>query len=169
MLCEKCGKNNATTHIRTVVNGVVREVNLCGYCAAKEGYATVGHNSLAGMLASMLGEVSNPHIASKTVKCPICGASFSDIAESGSGSLIKKIYYGIKDSVLGKIILSISLCSYGMYLTHYFVIWLLIITNDQTHILDARSPFKWIPLLFLAAFLFSWSLTWIFSKIKFMF
>lgn len=83
MLCEKCGKNNATTHIRTVVNGVVREVNLCGYCAAKEGYATVGHNSLAGMLASMLGEVSNPHIASKTVKCPICGASFSDIAETG--------------------------------------------------------------------------------------
>ena len=83
MLCEKCGKNNATTHIRTVVNGVVREANLCGYCAAEEGYTSVGHNSLASMLASMLGEVSSSQIASKTVKCPVCGASFSDIASTG--------------------------------------------------------------------------------------
>ena len=83
MLCEKCGKNNATTHIRTVVNGVVREVNLCGYCAAKEGYSSIGHNSLASMLASMLGEVSSSQIASKKVKCSVCGASFSDIESTG--------------------------------------------------------------------------------------
>lgn len=83
MLCEKCGKNNATTHIRTVVNGVVREVNLCGYCAAEEGYGAIGHNSLAGMLASMLGEVTSTQIPSKQAKCEVCGSNFSDIAETG--------------------------------------------------------------------------------------
>ncbi len=83
MLCEKCGKNIATTHIRTVVNGVVREQNLCGYCAANEGYTGLSHNSFAGMLASMLGEITGTRIASEAVKCPVCGAKFSDIAETG--------------------------------------------------------------------------------------
>jgi protein arginine kinase activator len=83
MLCEKCGKNNATTHIRTVVNGVVTEHNLCGYCAAGEGYADLGHNSLGEMLASMFGDVLAAGSPGATRRCPCCGAAFSDIAESG--------------------------------------------------------------------------------------
>ena len=83
MLCEKCGKNNATTHIKTVVNGVVREVNFCGYCAAEEGYSTIGHNSLAGMLASMLGEVTSSQQSIKSTRCAVCGSDFSDIVQTG--------------------------------------------------------------------------------------
>lgn len=83
MKCEKCGKNEATTHIRSVVNGVVREYNLCSTCAAESGYSGGTHNSLAGMLASMFGEFLNTGIPANTVKCPICGATFSDIAKSG--------------------------------------------------------------------------------------
>ena len=83
MLCEKCGKNHATTHIRSVVNGVVREMNLCSYCAAKEGYTGISQNSLAGMLASMLGEINSSSLSSKGDICPVCGAYFSDIAQSG--------------------------------------------------------------------------------------
>lgn len=79
MLCEKCGKNHATTHIKTVVNGIVREYNLCGECAAKSGYAT---NSITGMLASMLGDMSLPTVT-KQKRCDVCGATFSDIAKSG--------------------------------------------------------------------------------------
>lgn len=79
MLCEKCGKNHATTHIKTVVNGIVREYNLCGECAAKSGYAT---NSITGMLASMLGDMSFPTVT-KQKRCDVCGATFSDIAKSG--------------------------------------------------------------------------------------
>ena len=82
MLCEKCGKNNATVHIRSVVNGVISEKNLCGYCAASEGYNDVSHNSLAQMLASMFGET--PAIGNNgTVKCPCCNSSFTDIAQTG--------------------------------------------------------------------------------------
>ncbi|MBE6727292.1 MAG: hypothetical protein E7562_01445 [Ruminococcaceae bacterium] len=83
MLCEKCGKNNATTHIRTVVNGVVTEHNLCGYCAAKEGYTDIGNNSLGEMLASVFGDVLTKNSASAALRCQCCNASFSDIAESG--------------------------------------------------------------------------------------
>ena len=83
MLCEKCGKANATTHIKTVVNGVMREMNLCGHCAAQEGYTNIQHNSLAGMLASMFGEISSASRVSTETRCPVCGAAFSDIAKNG--------------------------------------------------------------------------------------
>lgn len=83
MICEKCGKNNATTHIRSVVNGVIREKNLCSHCAAQEGVGGMGQASLAQMLASMFGEALS--LDNKTAKncCPCCGASFSDIAQRG--------------------------------------------------------------------------------------
>lgn len=83
MLCEKCGKNHATTHIRTVVNGAVREMNLCGYCAAAGGYTELAHNSLADMLASMLGEITPAGSIKNETKCPVCGSTFSRLAETG--------------------------------------------------------------------------------------
>lgn len=83
MKCEKCGLNEATTHIRSVVNGVVREYNLCNSCAAQSGYKGGTHNSLAGMLASMFGEFLNTGVPASSVKCPVCGATFSDIAKTG--------------------------------------------------------------------------------------
>lgn len=81
MLCENCKKNSATTHIHTVINGVVTDKNLCGYCAAKLGYSSFSHNPLANMLASMLGEVGHSKLDTK--RCECCGSSFSDIAETG--------------------------------------------------------------------------------------
>lgn len=82
MMCEKCGKNPATTHLKTVLNGVVHENHLCSYCAANEGYGNIGKLSLTNMLASMFGEsVSRGKPISK--RCECCGASFSDIAQSG--------------------------------------------------------------------------------------
>ena len=79
MKCEKCGKYEATTHIRSVINGVVREYNLCSTCAAQSGY---GSNSITGMLASMLGDMS-PQTVKSQKRCSVCGATFSDIAHSG--------------------------------------------------------------------------------------
>ncbi len=83
MLCDKCGKNNATTHIRSVVNGKVTEKNLCGYCAASEGLSDISHNSLTQMLAGMLGDVLAVDSTAAKIKCSCCGSSFSDIAENG--------------------------------------------------------------------------------------
>lgn len=82
MLCEKCKKNQATTHISSTVNGVHVEKNLCAACAAEEGFSELG-GGLFSMLSSMFGEgASNPG-AGSGVRCSLCGKSFADIAESG--------------------------------------------------------------------------------------
>lgn len=82
MMCDKCGKNPATTHVKTVVNGVVHQSNLCAYCAAKEGYHNFGQLSLTNLLTSMLSDsMAGERTAGR--RCECCGSSFSDIVESG--------------------------------------------------------------------------------------
>ncbi len=83
MLCQKCGKNTATTHIKTVINGTVSELNLCGYCAAKGGYSGFSKGSISNMLASMLGQTMQMGEKVPEKNCTCCGMSFSEIAESG--------------------------------------------------------------------------------------
>ncbi len=83
MLCQKCGQNTATTHIKTVINGTVSELNLCGYCAAKEGYTGFSKGSISNMLASMLGQTMQTGAKIPEKSCRCCGMSFSQIAESG--------------------------------------------------------------------------------------
>ena len=83
MLCEKCGKNKATTHIRSVINGLVKEVNLCSECAANEGYAKFEQNSLMDMLSSMLSDTILKEKAITEEACPCCKATFSRIANTG--------------------------------------------------------------------------------------
>ena len=83
MLCDKCKKNNATVHIRSVVNGVATEKNLCGYCAANEGYNDIQHNSLAQMLASVFNDTVSLSGGAKTLRCPCCNSTFEQIAKSG--------------------------------------------------------------------------------------
>ena len=83
MLCEKCGKNNATTHIRSVVNGVVTEKHLCACCAANEGYSDMQGNNLTQLLSSMFGDIMAANSSMGAVRCKCCGGAFADIAESG--------------------------------------------------------------------------------------
>ena len=83
MLCEICKKNVATTHIRSVINGVVKESHLCAECAAKQGVDTFTDNGLSGMLSSMFGDVMSLGSPSGGARCKCCGSTFSDIAETG--------------------------------------------------------------------------------------
>ena len=88
-------------------------------------------------------------------------------SEGNKGSVLSRIYYFIKDSKLGRIIFSISICSYGIFLTHYFPIWVLL-KLDKTIPIFARNPFKWIPFLLVMVLLFSWGLTFLLSKIPYL-
>ena len=83
MLCQKCGKNPATTHIKTIINGKVTEQNLCSHCASNNGYSGFGTGSISNLLASMLGQSLTAHPQSGGTRCSCCGSSFSDIAETG--------------------------------------------------------------------------------------
>lgn len=80
MLCQKCGQNPATTHIKTIINGKVTEQNLCGYCAAKSGFS---NGSLSGLLSSVFGNALQSNVESLQKTCPCCNSSFANIAETG--------------------------------------------------------------------------------------
>ena len=41
MLCQACGKNPATTHVKTIINGELTEYSLCADCAQKMGYGNL--------------------------------------------------------------------------------------------------------------------------------
>ncbi len=82
MLCEKCKKNQATTHISSTVNGVHIEKNLCAACAAEEGFSEFG-GGLFSMLSTMFGEGTQTQNATRDSRCKLCGKSFSDIAQTG--------------------------------------------------------------------------------------
>lgn len=41
MLCQNCGKYEATTHIKRIVNGEATEAHLCSDCARALGYDSV--------------------------------------------------------------------------------------------------------------------------------
>lgn len=83
MLCEKCCKNPATTHIKTAINGKFTELSLCGYCAAEAGYNSFAGSTFSGILASMLGQSLKSSSSVTARRCQCCGAAFADIAESG--------------------------------------------------------------------------------------
>ena len=83
MMCQNCGKNPATTHIKTVVNGMLTEYDLCAECAKEKGYANFFKDmtfDFGNLLGGFIGTAQNRSTAQR---CPKCGASFAEISESG--------------------------------------------------------------------------------------
>ena len=82
MICEKCGKHPATTHITRIVNGQRTEQHLCGSCAKKQGLDTLGGFDLSGMWNTLFAEPS-VRAQADTVACPVCGSTLNDIVRGG--------------------------------------------------------------------------------------
>ncbi len=86
MLCQNCGKYEATTHIKQVVNGEYTQAHLCSSCASKLGYGDMfsDFGMDFGNLFGSLFSTDSKHLAAKEVRrCPTCGMSFEEIAKSG--------------------------------------------------------------------------------------
>jgi len=88
MLCQNCGKNDATTHIKRIVNGARTEMHLCSNCAEHMGYGDLfsdfGLFNMGNMFANFLSDFPlSIGSASKTARCEKCGSSFDDIVRSG--------------------------------------------------------------------------------------
>lgn len=76
MLCDKCGKREATVHYKQVVNGQAMERHLCGQCATGfGGFGTLDLNKLFSAGAMY------PERAEQT--CPVCGMSLADFQAGG--------------------------------------------------------------------------------------
>ncbi len=86
MLCQYCERNEATTHIKRVVNGEMTQTHLCADCAAHLGYGDV-FSGFSLNLGELLGGFTNAALHSageaKVLRCPKCGNSFEDIAREG--------------------------------------------------------------------------------------
>lgn len=86
MLCQNCKKNEATTHIKRIVNGETAEMHLCPQCAEALGYNSVFPNfglNLGDLFGGFFGETPVSRLSSKVLRCEKCGCSFDDIAKSG--------------------------------------------------------------------------------------
>ena len=96
MLCEQCKKRTATVFYNENINGKTRAYSLCGECAAK-----LREKGSLQDITSMIGSFADPFSAlhdnlfggffgipaqksvSGTKKCPTCGITYAEIAQSG--------------------------------------------------------------------------------------
>ncbi len=86
MLCQNCGKHEATTHIKSVVNGEYTQLHLCTDCAGKLGYGDVFSGfgfDLGDFFGNFFSKPKANLPVSKTERCEKCGMSFEEIVKSG--------------------------------------------------------------------------------------
>ena len=86
MLCQNCGKYEATTHVKRIVNGESAEAHLCSDCAKALGYTDVFGgfgNTFSDLLGSFFGESQVSALSSRALRCEKCGNTFNDIVNSG--------------------------------------------------------------------------------------
>lgn len=84
MICESCGKNPATTHIKTIINGELTEYSLCAECAQNLGYGNL-MTDLGRNFSSLFGGFFRDDDGEEdgALRCGCCGSTFESIARSG--------------------------------------------------------------------------------------
>jgi len=73
MLCEKCGKNNATVMYTQIVNGQKSSLNICSACASQE--------SIFDNFGSLLSFGTREQILNTV--CPCCSMTLSEFTRRG--------------------------------------------------------------------------------------
>ena len=80
MLCEKCGKNPATTHYKQTINGVTKELFLCKDCADSLGVST---QFFGGFNSFFMPSARDTQAALRETKRCSCGTRLDEIIHSG--------------------------------------------------------------------------------------
>ena len=84
MKCQKCGANNANTHVKPIINGEFKEYDLCSDCAKKMGYTNVFsdmEDEFSNFLGSFFGNVLPAR--TQATRCEFCGTTYPEIAKTG--------------------------------------------------------------------------------------
>lgn len=83
MLCEICGKKEASVEFTEIIDDEVTQLHLCESCAKEKGIEMEQHFSIADLLAGLtdLGAEFEPKKVS--IKCPKCGMSYDDFRKIG--------------------------------------------------------------------------------------
>ena len=86
MLCQHCGKEQATTHIKRVINGETTEQHLCAACAKKLGFDSFLDDfslSIPNIFAGFFGDSALALPGRPAERCATCGSSFEEIVRTG--------------------------------------------------------------------------------------
>lgn len=84
MLCDICGKKEATVHLTEIINDQMTKLHLCEECAKKKGEEMEEHFGLADLLAG-LADLGSPlkTAEEKKLKCNSCGLTYTDFKKIG--------------------------------------------------------------------------------------
>ncbi|MBE6737544.1 MAG: hypothetical protein E7566_02670 [Ruminococcaceae bacterium] len=85
MKCQKCKVNDATTHIKRIVNGKYTEYILCADCAHEMGFDNVFDTSMPDMFGGLLTSIFGAALPSRSqaTRCPVCSSTYGDIKNTG--------------------------------------------------------------------------------------
>ena len=83
MLCQVCGKNEATVEFTEIVNEEVKQLHLCDECAKEKGVEMEQHFGIADFLAGMSDLGVKSRGDDITIKCKKCSMSFEDFQKIG--------------------------------------------------------------------------------------
>ncbi|MGE4285011.1 MAG: UvrB/UvrC motif-containing protein [Phycisphaerae bacterium] len=83
MLCDKCGKNQATIHMAEFISGKRRNIHLCEDCMKKAFSSNTTNLSLEDILGSMIDSIRNKTVGRELGKkgllsCPMCGEHYDE-------------------------------------------------------------------------------------------
>lgn len=91
MLCDNCGKNEATVMYSENINGVKKEMHLCQKCSKELGIDNINFNmpiDFSSFFGEMLEDFQTPEFmplynSMKDLKCKNCGYTFDNIVNKG--------------------------------------------------------------------------------------
>jgi len=82
MLCDECGKREATFHYTEIINGVTTELHLCELCAKKRGFTLPAAFSLADLLGGLVEPEQISSLETELI-CKNCGFTYSNFKNIG--------------------------------------------------------------------------------------
>ncbi len=82
MLCDECGKREATFHYTEIINGVTTELHLCELCAKKRGFTLPAAFSLPDLLGGLVEPEQISPLETELI-CKNCGFTYSNFKNIG--------------------------------------------------------------------------------------
>lgn len=85
MLCEECGKNTASIHVTTIVNGERQERNLCSECMSRyhKEMPDLDFSGIGGLLSSLFSGTQAAQRETPQLTCPRCKLSYQQFEKTG--------------------------------------------------------------------------------------
>jgi len=93
MICDICGKKQATVHLTEIIDDQMTELHLCEECAREKGAQMEEHFEFSDLLAGLadMGAQAGVPVEEK-IKCPTCGMAYHDfktVGQLGCGDCYK--------------------------------------------------------------------------------